>query len=72
MPEPSWGKLSKDMLDGLSKRTLEITEGEIEGPGVFTNTGTNVSRRKSVEGMNMDLVVDRGSERGYEVVKNVF
>ena len=58
MLEPSWRKLSKDVLDGLDERTLKVAEGEVEGPGVFTDAGANMSRRENVESVNMDLVVN--------------
>jgi len=46
------------VLDGLGKGTLEITEGKVERPGVFADPGANMSRRKNVKGVNVDLVVD--------------
>ena len=63
--------MSKDVLDRVSERALDVTEREVKGPGVFTDTGANMSRRKSIEGVDMDFVVNRGPKRGYELVKNV-
>ena len=59
------------MLDGLGKGTLEITEGEIERPGVFADAGANMSRRNGIKCVDMNLVVDRGPKRSHKVVEDV-
>ena len=69
--EPSGRKLAEDVFDGLSEGALEIAEGEVEGPGVFTDAGANVSRRKYVKSVDMNFVVDTGPERSDKRVKDV-
>ena len=71
MAKPSCRELAKDVLDGVDEGTLEITEGEVKRPGMFADAGANVSRRKSIERMNVDLVVDGRPKRSDVMVEDV-
>ena len=69
--EPRSGELAKHVLDRVDEGALQIAEGEVEGSGVFTNMGANVSSRKNVESVDVDFVVDGGPKGSNERVEDV-
>ena len=71
MAKPSCGELAEDVLDGFDEGALKISEGEVERPGMFADSGANMSRRESIKSVDVDLVVDCRSERSNKVMKNV-
>jgi len=56
--------LRKDEFDGVNKRGFEVTEGERGQMGVSTNLGTNMNRRKMINSVNMNVMVDVCAKRG--------
>ena len=54
--------MRENKLDQVQEGGLDVTEGEVGGPQVFAYFGTDVDRRESAIGVDMDGVVGVGVE----------
>ena len=62
--EPSSGTLGKQETKRINKRRFNISKWEMEGIRVAANLSTNKDWWEWGVGVNVNLVVDIGSERG--------
>jgi hypothetical protein len=69
--EPGTWELSKQKLNGIYERRLQISKGEMKGGRVPTNLCTDGGRRDGTVGLELDVMVHQGAERGDEVGEDV-
>jgi len=56
--------LREEEFDGVNKGRFEVTEGERGRMGVSTNLGANMNRRKTINSVDVNVMVDVCTKRG--------
>ena len=67
MSEPKRREASKNKLNQVQKGGLNVAEREVGGPRVLAYFGTDVDRRESAVGVDVDGVMGVSVEGGDEV-----